>query len=110
MQDIVTQFAHVQNKELIGYNDLPQSVISAISTNFQAQQQLALSPAILEDGFPLLIRPVTEYQHRDQSVSLNTLVTLPIVKSKSALCTVESLKPIKYQQKGKMLYKSHCYR
>ena len=30
IQDIVTQFAHLQNRQLVGYNDLPQSVIAAV--------------------------------------------------------------------------------
>ena len=95
------QFAHIQNKELIGYNDLPQSVISAISANFKSQNKLSFSAAVLEDGFPLIIKPVTEYQHRDRHISLNTLATLPIINSRNALCTVESLIPIKYQQRHK---------
>lgn len=49
----------------------------------------------------MIIKPVTEYQHRDKYISLNTLATIPILKSRNALCTVESLIPLKYQLKNK---------
>ena len=50
IQDSIAQFAHIQNKELVGYNDLPQSVISAVSANFKAQHKLSFSAIALDDG------------------------------------------------------------
>lgn len=91
----------IQNKELIGLNDLPQTVVSVVSATFKAQDNLSFSSAILEDGFPLIIKPVTDYQHRGKYISLNTIATVPIVRSKQFLCTVEDLVAIKYQQKRK---------
>lgn len=35
VQDIVTQFAHLRNHALIGFNNLPQSVISILSNHFK---------------------------------------------------------------------------
>ena len=93
--------AHIQNKELIGYNDLPQSVIAAVSANLKAQHKLSITAMILEDSFPLFIKPVTEFEHRDRHISLNTLTTLPIIRNKNSLCTIESLIPLKYQQNDK---------
>ena len=86
---------------MIGLNDLPQSVLSIISGSLKAQDNLSFSTAILGGGFPLIIKPVTDYQHRGKYISLNTIATLPIVQSKQFLCTVEDLIAIKYQQKRK---------
>lgn len=68
---------------------------------FKSQGSLSFSATTLEDGFPLIIKPVTEYQHRDRSISLNTLATIPIITKTNAMCTVETLLPIHYQQKDK---------
>jgi len=56
---------------------------------------------ILEDSFPLFIKPVTDFEHRDRHIYLNTLTTIPIIKDRNSLCTIESLIPLKYQQNHK---------
>lgn len=97
VQDIVTQFAHLRSKPLIGYSDLPQSVIAAVSTHFRTVPGLALTAKALDDGFPLLIKPITEYQHSKRYITLNTLVTVPRIASDDSFCTIESLLPLQYR-------------
>ena len=82
IQDIVTQFAHLQDKEMIGYNDLPKSVISSVSSHRKAQSDLKFSCVLRDEGFPLIINPVTHYQHREHYTTLTTLATLPIIPRK----------------------------
>ncbi|KXJ21546.1 hypothetical protein AC249_AIPGENE1066 [Exaiptasia diaphana] len=101
VQDIVTEFAHLRNRALIGFNDLPQSVISAVSHHFKKLPGMSLTVQALDEGFPLLIDPITEYSHSPRQMVLTTLVTVPRIVSEDSLCTVETLVPLKYQIKDK---------
>ena len=97
IQDIFHQFARFQGKELVGYNDLPESLASTLSSHLQKQRNFKYTAKALADGFPILMNPVTQYHHQDQFMSLHTLLTLPRVATKTSFCTIEYLSPITYQ-------------
>jgi len=101
VQDIVTQFAHFRTNSLIGFKDLPQSVIVAITNHLKSIPNLALTIKALEDGFPLLINPISEYQHTKRNIMLSTLVTLPRLESDNSFCTLEKLKSLQYKVNDK---------
>lgn len=97
IQDIVTQFAHFQNRKLVGLSDLPQAVINSVLKHLKAVPDLSLTIKALEDGFPLLMDPVTEYSKESSALTLRTLFTIPRITSKDALCTIETLSSLTYK-------------
>ena len=97
VQDIVTQFAHIQNRKLIGLSDLPQSVIASVLRHFDTIPDLSLTMKALQDGFPILINPITEYENKLAHLRLSTLLTVPRIASKNGLCTIESLVALTYK-------------
>ena len=101
LQDIFHQFSQIQGRELVGYNDIPVSLSSTISAKLQLQPQFRFTSKALADGFPILINPVTQFKHKDRYMSVDTLLTLPRIASKSAFCTIEYLTPLIYRVKNK---------
>ena len=104
IQDTITQFKRFQNQELVGFIDLPESVVSVLRKKLTDLREFGNTLKALEDGFQLLINPSTQFQHHDRYIVLHTLVTLPRISSKTAFCTVEQLSPMVYK-----LDNAKCY-
>ena len=82
IQDTVRQFKRFQNKELVGFVDLPESVVSALLKQLKDLREFTNTIKALEDGFQLLINPSTQFEHRDRYIILHTIVTLPRIPTK----------------------------
>ena len=89
IHDILNQFNRIQGKELVGYNDLPESLSSALTLQLQKQREFRHTAKALADGFPILMNPLTQYEHRNRYISLHTFLTLPRITTSTAFCTIE---------------------
>ena len=91
----------VQGRELVGYSDLPVPLATEISARLDGQKQFKNTAKALSDGFPLLLRPVTQFRRNDRYMSIDTTFSLPRIADRNAFCTVEYLTPITYRIKKK---------
>ena len=87
----LNQFNRIRGKELVRYNDLPESLSSALTLQLQKQREFRYTAKALADGFPILMNPLTQYEHRDRYISLHTFLTLPRITTTTAFCTIEYL-------------------
>ena len=97
IQDVLNQFSRFQGRELVGLNDLPESLTSALLSQLRKQRNFRFTAKALADGFPILMSPITQYDHKDTYISLHTLITLPRITTSTAFCTIEYLMPLTYQ-------------
>ena len=91
----MNQFARIQGRDLVDIGNLPESLVSALTS--QLQRKFRFTAKALADSFPILMNPLTQYEHKDRYISLHTMVTLPRITTKTAFCTIEYLLPLTYQ-------------
>ena len=96
IRDLISQFAHLKSKRLFGFDDLPQSVITSVSTHFKTVSDFAITRKALEEGYPLFINPILEYHHQKEHITVTALLTLPVITNVNNLCTVQKLKALQY--------------
>ena len=71
-----------------------------ISAQLGTDPSLTLTLNALHEGYSLLINPILEYGHTSRYIGLHMLFTLPVLKDKTSICTVEYLTPLKYNISG----------
>ena len=61
LDDFVRQAEKITNHELVGFNDLPRSISMELSAQLSAILSLKTTIEALDRGFPLIIRPLLNY-------------------------------------------------
>lgn len=82
LEDFTRQTEPVTKRDLIGNNDLPRSIATELSAQLSAIPSLRGTSSALNNGFPLLIRPLLDYDFTaNHKFNLNILFTVPHVSS-----------------------------
>ena len=101
LEDFTRQTEHITKRDLISYNDLPRSIATELSAQLSSLPALRATSDALNQGFPLLIRPLLDYDFTAQhKLKLNILFTVPHVFSREKFCTIQPLTPLKYNISG----------
>ena len=101
INDILHQAHNLHNKQLVGFNDLPSFLATAIQHQLNAIHSLHDTATALDVGYPLLIQPLVDYKYNmAKSMGINILFTIPELSSDHSYCTLEYLMPIKYNISG----------
>lgn len=101
LDDFVRQAEKITTRELVGFNDLPRSISTELSAQLSTIPSLKATVDALDSGFPLLIRPVLDYDFSVNSkFKLNILFTIPSLTAYNEFCTLQSLTPLKYNISG----------
>jgi len=104
IEDILRQLSHLTRKNLISFADLPRFLTMELNVRLSAIPPLRHTLDALKSGFAAIMQPLVDYEFtNNKKLQLNLLLTLPEIPAGSALCTVEQLLPINYQNKG------HCF-
>ena len=61
LDDSVRQAEKITTRELFGFNDLPRSISTELSAQLSAIPSLKATVDALDSGFPILIRPILDY-------------------------------------------------
>ena len=61
LDDFVRQAEKITTRELVGFNDLPRSISTELSAQLSAIPSLKATVDALDSGFPILIRPILDY-------------------------------------------------
>ena len=61
LDDFVRQAEKITTRELFGFNDLPRSISTELSAQLSAIPSLKATEDALDSGFPILIRPILDY-------------------------------------------------
>ena len=102
IEDIVKQTLSLSDKDLVGYNLLPQFVAHEISTRLSAFSKLTRTATALRDGFSLLLQPMVDYAYDyRQQLLASLLFTVPTVDTDNDFCVLEYLTPLTYNISGK---------
>ena len=101
LEDFTRQASRISQRDLLGYNDLPQAISSELLAQLSTIPELQSTADALRAGYSLLIRPLLDYEFTpDHKFRLNVLFTVPQVPANNAFCTLESLTPLKYNLSG----------
>ena len=104
IQDILRQLSHLTRKTLISFADLPRFLTMDLNVCLAAIPSLVHTLDALKSGFAAVMQPLVDYEFdSNKKLRLNILFTLPEISSTKALCTIEQLLPITYQNNG------HCF-
>ena len=86
---------------MVGFNDLPRSISTELSAQLSAIPSLTTTIEALDSGFPLIIRPLLDYDFStNNKFKLNILFSVPSLTPNNNFCTVQSLTPLKYNISG----------
>ena len=101
LDDFVLQAEKITNHELVGFKDLPRSISMELSAQLPAILSLKTTIEALDHGFPLIIRPLLNYDFStNNKFKINILFTVPSLTPNNNFCTVQSLTPLKYNISG----------
>ena len=104
IQDILRQLSHLTRKTLISFADLPRFLTMDLNVRLAAIPSLVHTLDVLKSGFDAVMQPLVDYEFdSNKQLRLNILFTLSEISSTKALCTIEQLLPITYQNN------SHCF-
>lgn len=97
IEDVVKQASVISTKDIVGYKDLPNFMVSEISIRFASLSSMSLTAKALTAGFSLLLQPMVDYEYeRAHRLQLNLLLTLPQIASDNDFRVIEYITPLKY--------------
>ena len=92
LDDFVGQAEKITNHELVGFNDLTRSISTELSAQLSAILSLKTTIEALDRGFPLIIRPLLNYNFStNNKFKIYILFTVPSLTPNNNFCTVQSL-------------------
>jgi len=98
---VVAQLSSLAEKTLVGYNDLPHFVQLKLHSMFSSKVETMNSARILNEGFPLILKPIVDIEHSGTGLNVDILATIPNLDTTADVCSVENLMPVKYNISGK---------
>ena len=101
LNDLTHQINAISSQDLVGFNQLPPFLTEIISTKLSVISELSFTAKALDDGIPLMIKPMLDYEFLNKTLKLSLFVTIPKLHEDSSLCTIEYLSALKYKVDGK---------
>ena len=102
IEDTLRQLSHITRKTVISFAELPRFLTAELEIRLAQIPTMVHTLAALKEGFSLIMEPLVDYEFTaNKKMQLSLLFTLPELSSPSALCTIEQLVPITYQNNGK---------
>ena len=96
IQDIFEQVSKLNQEVLVGYSNLPKFITSQLSIQLDHDKSMALTVKALEEGLSVLARPLIDVEHKGQTLELNMLFAAPQISTMDSFCTIEYLRPLKF--------------
>ena len=100
IQDLISQLARLNQKSLVGAQDVPRFFLSEILDKLQNDPALDVTISALKQGYQVLANPMVDIEHDGNDVTAHVLLSVPQMSSAESFCSIEELTPIKVNISG----------